>query len=497
MITSRYNYALALFVALGSFTYGFSNSVIGSVLGLPSFYAYFDLASDGSGASGIIGATSGLFAGGGALGALCTHWLADRFGRVRAIQIAAAICAVSGAIQAGSVHVAMFLIGRFISGLGVGLLVSLVPVYQSEISPAETRGRVVGTHGFLIVTGYAISAWVGYACFFSTNQSFQWRFELAVQSIAPLLLLAGSPWLPESPRYLIEKDRDDQAIATLTKFAPVTADGVNEELLFERYHDIRAQISSEQRAAEQSSKWHLFTKPSLRKRLLCGTFTQFILQSTGVLVINNYQVLLYNGLGLYNSVPLLLYAVYLTWAAGMNYLSSLIIDKVGRVRLMVIGLIGCVASIICETAMIAEYSGTSNRIGNGFGVFFLFLFVTFYGSCLDATSYVYCAEIFPTHHRATGMGYSIFTQFCTTLVYTQVAPLAFQTIGWKYYLVFILVPAAGALVLVLYFPDTNGLSLEEMAAAFGDTVAHEDSGLPPGAGRTEKDEPSVVQCERV
>lgn len=129
--------------------------MIGSVLGLPGFYAYFALDPDSqSAANGIIGATSGLFAGGGAIGALCTHWLADRFGRIRAIQFSAAICAVSGAIQAGSAHIAMFLVGRFISGVGVGLMVTLVPIYQSEISPAESRGRVVGSHGFLIVTGY-------------------------------------------------------------------------------------------------------------------------------------------------------------------------------------------------------------------------------------------------------------------------------------------------------------------------------------------------------
>jgi MFS family permease len=123
------------------------------VLGLPGFYAYFDLDPSGE-SSGILGATSGLFAGGGAIGALFTHWLADRSGRIRAIQISAAICAVSGAIQAGSAHIAMFLVGRFVSGLGVGLIVTLVPIYQSEISPAESRGKVVGSHGTLIVSGY-------------------------------------------------------------------------------------------------------------------------------------------------------------------------------------------------------------------------------------------------------------------------------------------------------------------------------------------------------
>jgi MFS family permease len=281
-----------------------------------------------------------------------------------------------------------------------------------------------------------------------------------VQCIAPLLLLAGSLWLPESPRWLIEKDREEEAIRVLRMFT-VGSDGtLDEEAFAANYSHIRAQIKDEQAAAEHSSKWHLVTKPSLRKRLVCGMATQFVCQSTGVLVINNYQVLLYNSLGLYASVPLLLYAVYLSWAAGMNHVSALIIDKVGRVRLMAFGLVGCVASIACETAMIAEFSGTPDRVGNGFGVFFLFLFVTFYGACLDATSYVYCAEIFPTHHRATGMGVSIFTQFCTTLVYTQLAPLAFETIGWRYYLVFIVVPAVGAVVFWCYFPEVGVLTFD-------------------------------------
>jgi MFS family permease len=122
-------------------------------LGLQSFFNYFDLTSTTSGNS-IIGATSGLFAGGGAIGALILAWLANKFGRVRAIKVTCVVCIISGAIQAGSIHIAMFLVGRFLSGVGVGLIVTLVPIYQSEVSPAESRGRMVGSHGFLIVTGY-------------------------------------------------------------------------------------------------------------------------------------------------------------------------------------------------------------------------------------------------------------------------------------------------------------------------------------------------------
>jgi MFS family permease len=127
------------------------------VLGLSSFFEYFDLdpnGPDAARANSIIGATSGLFAGGGAIGALITTWLADKIGRVRSIQLTCLVCIIAAAIQGGSVHIVMFLLGRFISGVGVGLIVTLVPVYQSEISPAEVRGRMVGSHGFLIVTGY-------------------------------------------------------------------------------------------------------------------------------------------------------------------------------------------------------------------------------------------------------------------------------------------------------------------------------------------------------
>jgi MFS family permease len=101
----------------------------------------------------------------------------------------------------------------------------------------------------------------------------------------------------------------------------------------------------------------------------------FIAQSTGVLVINNYQVLLYNGLGLYNSIPLLLDALYLTIAALINVVSAAIIDRVGRKKLLIFGIIFCAIDISCEASMVAQLSRADNKVGNGFGVLFLFMYV--------------------------------------------------------------------------------------------------------------------------
>lgn len=169
----------------------------------------------------------------------------------------------------------------------------------------------------------------------------------------------------------------------------------------------------------------------------------------------------------------------------MNWVNSLILDRFGRIRIMVLGLIGCSLSLCGFTAMVAEFVGTSNKVGNGFGVFFLYLFVFFYGGSMDASSYVYCAEIFPTSIRAQGVGFSVAGLFAMTLIYTQAAPTAFEQVGWKYYLVFIIIPWVGAFVFQKFLPETAGLSLEEIAVLFGDEgVRHDEPNLDAKVSRS-------------
>lgn len=99
-------------------------------------------------------ATNGLFAGGGLLGCWFITYLADKVGRKQSIQITATICIVAGALQAGSVHIAMFLVARFMMGFGAGMVNVITPLYQSEVSPPKSRGFMVGSHGFVLCIGY-------------------------------------------------------------------------------------------------------------------------------------------------------------------------------------------------------------------------------------------------------------------------------------------------------------------------------------------------------
>jgi MFS family permease len=155
MFSVTYNLAVVAFVAItGSFTFGFANSCIGSIQGLDSFLEYFSISETGQYSNTIRGALSGVFAGGSGIGALVLSSITDRWGRVRTLQLTALLCIIGGVIQTSSINVTMLLVGRAISGFGVGMIVALVPIYQSEISPPESRGLLVSSHGVFIVTGY-------------------------------------------------------------------------------------------------------------------------------------------------------------------------------------------------------------------------------------------------------------------------------------------------------------------------------------------------------
>ncbi|KAK5224289.1 hypothetical protein LTR47_009900 [Exophiala xenobiotica] len=468
---NHYNFAVAFFVALGSLTYGFNSAIIGSVIGLPSFYAYFGFQATTSYGGSIIGATNGLYAAGGFIGCWVVNWFLDRLGRKLSIQLISVLCIISAAIQTGSVHIAMLLIGRFLNGFAVGLIDCTIPTYISEISPPRQRGRMVCAHGIGLCVGYALAGWAGVGTYFEPNPAIQWRLCVALQIVAPLLLLIGSPLVPESPRWLINKGRDDQGLEVLVNLHQHPTDpdnlGAREEFL-----QIQKQVALE-RQRPTGNIFRLLLNPVYRKRFLYAFFLQALCQSSGVLVINNYMVIELGNLGVTGWRPLLLNGTYNSWAAIGNWVNSLLVDRFGRIRVIATGLTGGMVAVILTTAMIANYGGVenTNKVGAGFGIAFMFVFGTFYGSCVDATSYVYCSEIFPTQVRAQGIGFSTSALFLFTIVYTTAAGPAFNSIGWRFYLIFIILPAIMIPVVIKFFPETKNLSLEEIGALFGDEVA--------------------------
>ncbi|KAK2783069.1 hypothetical protein FQN53_009373 [Emmonsiellopsis sp. PD_33] len=422
---TAYNVRLILILTLGSLTFGYSFSVISNTLGQPGFLQYFNLEASGPRNNVITGTINGLFCAGATFGALTVGWMSEAHGRKITMYTACAVNIFGGSLQTGSINLGMFLASRFIAGWGTGMMVVLIPIYQAEICE---------------ILPFANTGIIG-----DSDLS-----DSTAQRARP---------------FILTRDRKDEAWKTVSKLH-----GNDETYAREEFYQMVQQAQSDSAAWAQGGNKQLFTKPSYRKRMWMGFFIQYAAQTTGAQVIYIYVVSLYKNLGLTGGTPLILSAVYVTIATISNFVGALLLDRFGRKPLLIAGLAGCMISLSLETAMIAQFAGTTNRAGNAMGVFFTFCFISFYGGGIDAPGYVYCSEIFPTHIRSQGVAWSLVGTFLSTLVYVEAAPTALANIEWKYYLIFVVLTFVNIVILYFWCPETKGLSLEDINGKFGDEV---------------------------
>jgi len=182
----------------------------------------------------------------------------------------------------------------------------------------------------------------------------------------------------------------------------------------------------------------------------------------------------YKALGYDTLDQLILQCGWITMGIPSNLLGACIMDRIGRKPLMITGVIGCCVCLIIEAAVIASFASpvpeiNPNRAGLRMGVAAFYIFLLFYGCGIDVAGVVFYSEVFPNHLRAKGVALAIATIALTDLVYLQATATAFANIGWKFFLLFIIISGLGAVWAIFYLPETKGVPLEEIAALFGDS----------------------------
>ncbi|OMP86428.1 High-affinity glucose transporter [Diplodia seriata] len=274
----------------------------------------------------------------------------DRFGRKGTIIIGATVACVGAILQCAAMHLAMMLVGRILAGWAVGILSMSVPVYQSECAHPAKRGKdipvglIVGIAQQMIGVGFIVSTWIGYGSHHvPSTSSFSWRFPLAFQAIPCVLLMCGMPFFPESPRHLLETDRDEEAMRVLRK---LHYNGENDEWINREFHEIKTTIAAEKAITAPlvnihgCCRFHLLTSaiqwlahhvhrqamenPSYARHSCAGLHSDDWVcrvnresrneskanARQSINVINYYQTLMYENLGIEGSRNLLVTGIY-------------------------------------------------------------------------------------------------------------------------------------------------------------------------------------------
>lgn len=224
----------------------------------------------------------------------------------------------------------MFLVGRYIAGIGCGMIMSNTPVYMSEISPPHRRGMLVGIQGNCVVFGYIVSSSAALGFHF-VSEPYQWRLNFVVVTTIALCLLLSLFFLPESPRWLVGKGRKDEAAQILDRIHRTDADP-DSRLAHAEMVQITAQIEAERTLPR--SYLSILRTPPLRKRLICTLLGWGAGQATGITVLANLTPVLFANLG-YGTVLQL--ALSLVWTICLFlgcFVNIYLLDRVGRVKLM-------------------------------------------------------------------------------------------------------------------------------------------------------------------
>lgn len=292
--------------------------------------------------------------------------------------------------------------GRFVLGLGVGAYSAGVPLYISEISPAELRGRIVGIELMILCFGEMVVFWVVYAFYFLNSDDW-WRLPLAIQIIPALILAVGCwTWVPPSPRWLVAEERYECALEVLSRLHGSEAAELE-------ISEIRKTVSEEQ-VITQASWSDMFKRPVLRVTLL-GVCIQMFQQITGTNGIFYYAPSLFKKGGITDPTM----ANLATGGVGVVlFLSSWIpifyFERFGRKTWFQFGLIGMFSALIGICVLQQHAIDHPNSPANNAIVIFPYMFFTFFNMSWSSGSWAYAAEIFPislrvSRHRTAYMIY--------------------------------------------------------------------------------------------
>ncbi len=438
----KYTILIASVAALGGLLFGFDTAVIaGTLQALRNYFHLGDTAIGTVVAAASIGCIPGAFFAGR---------FADRFGRKKMMlttSILYIIAALGSGIAGSFIELVSF---RLIGGLAIGMASTLAPIYISEVAPADFRGRLGMMQQLAIVLGILISyisnyiiANAGFSFVTSINQ---WRYMLVAALIPSLIFFLLLLIVPESPRWLVIRDKLDKA-----------------REIFNRIHseDIaNKEVESVIRDVEQHKKKARFKdlfSVHYKKVVIIGIIFASIAQLTGINIIFYYAPLIFEKTHVGGSV---LFQTMLTGIVNLIFtiIAFPLIDRIGRKKLL---LIGSWVMGLCMFFIGGLFF--SNELDNYFVLIAIFVYIAGFATTWGSVLWVYVAEIFPNKIRGGATSFAVFGNWVANAIVTFTFPVMLAGLGpaWTF-CVYGVINLCMVVFVTLYVFETKGVPLEQI-----------------------------------
>ncbi|MFN8658810.1 MAG: sugar porter family MFS transporter [Candidatus Obscuribacterales bacterium] len=372
----------------------------------------------------------------------------EKLGARESLRITAALYVVSALGCALAWNWWSLLIFRFIGGLGIGASSVLGPVYIAELAPAAWRGRLVGMFQVNIVIGILLAYFSNYVIGLQHLGMDEWRWQLGVSALPAVLFLLMLFFIPRSPRWLVSRGLRDEARAVLQLTGVGDPDAELQEIVASLGEEVSRQ------------KERLFSRKYLKPIFLALTIGMFN-QLSGINAILYYLNDIFAKAG-FSSLSGNIQAVIV---GGTNLVFTLFamasIDKFGRKPLLLIGAVGT-ALCLFGVAAIFYMHANENAL-----IWLLMAYIGFFAFSQGSVIWVYISEIFPTPVRARGQSLGSSSHWVMNAIISAAFPVVAQSSGGLPFAVFGVMMIVQLIVVLLYYPETKGVSLEELQHKLG------------------------------
>ncbi|CAI7587366.1 unnamed protein product [Penicillium glandicola] len=460
---------IGLVGAVGFILQGYDQAVANGLLTLGSFIAVFPQidtvntsGSVKSHNSTIQGTTVAIYEVGCALGAGSCAFLGDRLGRRKTIFLAGCIALVGVAIQASPFALGQLIAGRVITGLGVGGFTATIPMYVSESSGADARGRMVLLEGWFAIGGVALATWLEFGLYYVSDNSASWRFPIAFQGLFALVVVVCIMLLPESPRWLARVGRLEEAAEVLARMEDVSVD--SEHVLQELEIIRQSLVIDDNTESAGSSSPFALTKNRHLHRTVIAVSVNILAQMTGVNIITFYSDTIFESdLGYSGTVSRIITGCLQLWQFFAAGVAVLLIDRIGRRPLLIAAAAGMTIAQACLAGLSSDLG---NKSAAGASLLFYFVALFCFPIGLFLVPFMYAAEIAPLRTRAKVTAMSAAANWLFNFVLAEVSPVGFATIKWRYYIIYACISAFACVSFYFFCPETKGRTLEEIDDIF-------------------------------